>query len=197
MPENQDKIVKFMQAITEHAAQKSRAVHREVTAYKRERLSEAEKQALADSSAMIDREHAALQKQVRLEMSRREFSARRQLLEERRQMTEALFAEAREQLIAFTDSEDYLPFLKASIAVIREQASDKTVFYFSERDRRRETAVCALLPDGAVPQFTADISIGGVRAYNAEKAIVWDDTLDARLDEQRDWFAASSGMTIE
>ena len=126
MPENQDKIVKFMQAITEHAAAQSRAVHREVTAYKRERLSAAEKKALADSAALIDKEHASLQRQVRLEMSRREFSARRHLLEQRQQMTEPLFGEAREKLIAFTDSDRYLPFLRASVDAIKAQASANT-----------------------------------------------------------------------
>ncbi len=197
MPENQDKIVKFMQAITEHAAAQSRAVHREVTAYKRERLSEAEKKALADSTALIDKEHAALQKQVRLEMSRREFSARRHLLEERQQMTETLFGEAREKLIAFTDSDDYFPFLSASLAAMTSQLSENAVYYFSDRDEKRSGEIRALLPAGTAAEFTADITIGGVRAYDAANGIFLDDTLDTRLDEQRVWFASSSGLTIE
>lgn len=197
MPENQDKIVKFMQAITEHAAAQSRAVHREVTAYKRERLSAAEKKALADSTALIDKEHASLQKQVRLEMSRREFSARRHLLEQRQQMTETLFGEAREKLITFTDSDRYLPFLRASVDAIKAHASADTVYYFADRDEKRAAEIKVLLPDGARAEFTTNIAIGGVSAYDAEKDIFLDDTLDTRLEEQRAWFASSSGLTIE
>lgn len=197
MPENQDKIVKFMQAITEHAAAQSRAVHREVTAYKRERLSAAEKKALADSTALIDKEHASLQKQVRLEMSRREFSARRHLLEQRQEMTETLFGEAREKLVAFTDSDRYLPFLRASVDAIKAQASANTVYYFADRDEKRAAEIKALLPDGARAEFTASIAIGGVSAYDAERDVFLDDTLDTRLEEQRAWFASSSGLTIE
>ena len=172
-------------------------MHREVTAYKRERLSEAEKKALADSTALIDKEHAALQKQVRLEMSRREFSARRHLLEERQQMTETLFGEAREKLIAFTDSDDYFPFLSASLAAMTAQLSENAVYYFSDRDEKRSGEIRALLPAGTAAEFTADITIGGVRAYDAANGIFLDDTLDTRLDEQRVWFASSSGLTIE
>ena len=72
-----------------------------------------------------------------------------------------------------------------------------TVYYFADRDEKRAAEIKALLPDGARAEFTANITIGGVSAYDAEKDIFLDDTLDTRLEEQRAWFASSSGLTIE
>ena len=112
-------------------------------------------------------------------------------------MTETLFGEAREKLIAFTDSDDYFPFLSASLAAMTAQLSENAVYYFSDRDEKRSGEIRALLPAGTAAEFTADITIGGVRAYDAANGIFLDDTLDTRLDEQRVWFASSSGLTIE
>lgn len=198
MPENQDKISKFVQAVTDYAAAQRRQVHREVEEYKRARLAEVEKKALADSTELIQREQAALQKEIRLEMSRREFSARRQLLEKRCEMTEEIFEEARVKLIDFTESEAYPAFLKASFAAIAAQipAAD-TVYFVSERDKRREALLRELLPDGAKLAFVKDIQIGGIRAYHAPSGLMPDDTLDTRLEQQREWFTGASGLTME
>lgn len=198
MPENKDKIGKFVQAVTDHAAAQSRQVHREVEAYKRARLAEVEKKALAESSDMIKREQAALQKEIRLEMSRRELTARRQLLEKRREMTEKIFEEAKVKLIDFTESDVYPAFLAASFeAIASEIPADGTVYYASERDKKREIILQKFLPDGAKLEFVKDIQIGGIRAYHAPSGLMPDDTLDTRLEQQREWFAASSGLTME
>lgn len=197
--ENQDKITKFMQAITDHAAAQSRQVHEEVEAYKRERLSIAEKQALNDSAELIKTEHAALQTEIRLEMSRRELNARQELLAMRREMTENIFQEAREKLITFTEQPAYTDFLKASFQTIAAQLpAEGTVYYAAAREEEsRGRLLRDCCPKGAVLQFVKDIKIGGVRAFHEASGLLLDDTLDARLEAQRDWFVSESGLTVE
>ena len=93
MANSDEKVSKFVQAITDYAEEQRQKIHQEVEDYKIERLTQAEQEVLADAYDLIQRERMELKNNASREMSRRELDARKKLLGKRRDMTETIFAE--------------------------------------------------------------------------------------------------------
>ena len=107
MANSDEKVSKFVQAITDYAEEQRQKIHQEVEDYKIERLTQAEQEVLADAYDLIQRERMELKNNASREMSRRELDARKKLLGKRRDMTETIFAEVKEQLAAYTATPEY------------------------------------------------------------------------------------------
>ena len=75
--------------------------------------------------------------------------------------------------------------------------ADGTVYYLSERDRERESILKDLCPAGSRLDFSGDIALGGIRGMNPQAGILVDDTLDSKLEQQRDWFIQSMGLSVK
>lgn len=90
MANSDEKISKFVQAITQYAQEQRDKIHREVEDFKSERLQNAEQEVLRDSYQLIQKERADLRHQMSREMSRRDLEARKELLALRRDMTERI-----------------------------------------------------------------------------------------------------------
>ena len=67
----------------------------------------------------------------------------------------------------------------------------KRQFYARPEDVK---AVEAAVPAGSSVQPDDGIRLGGLRAKTG--AVEADDTLDVKLDAQKDWFLQNSGMSI-
>lgn len=198
MANNDEQIGKFLQAITEYAQEQREKILKEVEDFKHEHLQQAEQEALRDTYHLIQKERLALQNKTRLEMSRRELEARKKLLEKRRDMMNALFEEASQRLAAYTETPAYEQTLSDSLRQMQEQLPSRgTVYYIAVRDENRIPALTAFVPEGSRVETSRDIRLGGVRGVNMEVGLRLDDTLDARLEQQREWFTRHSGLTVE
>ena len=100
MTNSDEKISKFVQAITAYAEEQRQKIHQEVEDFKAERLKQAEKEVLVDAYRLIQKEQTELRSSMSREMSLREMAARQKLLARRPEMTEAIFADARQKLEA-------------------------------------------------------------------------------------------------
>ncbi len=198
MANSDEKVSKFVQAITAYAEEQRQRIHQEVEDFKAERLMQAEQQVLADVYELIQKERTQLRSQASREISRRELEARKKLLSKRQGMMDAVFAAAEEQIAAFAASPDYAAFLQASLqAMSRRLPAEGTVYQLATRDAGHVQALAALCPEGSRVELSDDIRLGGLRGVNAAAGLLADDSLDARLDEQRDWFETTSGLTMD
>ena len=84
MVNSDEKVSKFVEAVTAYAEEQSQRIHQEVEDFKAQRLYEAEQQALQAAYEMIQRENAGMRSNLRRDLSRRELDERRHLLEKRR-----------------------------------------------------------------------------------------------------------------
>ncbi|MGI6263847.1 MAG: V-type ATP synthase subunit E [Acutalibacteraceae bacterium] len=198
MIDNDKKTAKFIEAITAYAQQQSQHIHREVEAYKAERLAKAERQVMAESARLIRGERENAGNRLRQELAGREADRRAGLIRERQKRMDEVFADARRELLAYTATPAYADWLAASL---REMAAalpgEGTVFYLCERDKERIPALQALCPAGCRFEVAGDIAIGGIRGIQPAAGLLADDTLDTRLEEQRDWLMESMGLTIQ
>ena len=198
MTNSDEKISKFVQAITSYAEEQRQKIHQEVEDFKAERLKQAEKEVLVDAYRLIQKEQTELRSSMSREMSLREMAARQQLLARRRARAEAIFADARQKLEDYTRTTDYAEDLRRSL---QEMAAllpaEGTVYSLSPADADKMPALEAVCPAGSRIRTAEDIRLGGLRGENAAAGIITDDTLDTRLELQREWFTRHSGLTVE
>ena len=158
MANSDEKVSKFVQAITDYAEEQRQKIHQEVEDYKIERLTQAEQEVLADAYDLIQRERMELKNNASREMSRRELDARKKLLGKRRDMTETIFAEVKEQLAAYTATPEYRQSLKDSLtAMAARMPAEGTVYEVAPRDEALIPDLTALCPAGSRVETSADI----------------------------------------
>lgn len=198
MANSDEKVSKFVQAITAYAEEQRQKIHQEVEDFKSERLLQAEQEVLSDAYQLIQKERAGLRNQMSREMSCRDLEARKALLGKRKDMTETVFAQARERLLAYATTPAYTDWLRASMTALAAQLpAEGTVYELCARDAAQQEALRTLCPSGSSIETAKDIQLGGIRAVNTAAGLLADDTLDTRLDTQREWFTSESGLTIE
>ena len=122
---------------------------------------------------------------------------RARLTDKRGAITDEVFGDAREKLTAFTESDGYVDFLKmsaAGFAAVFPQG-DVTV-YVRPGDMRFADDIKKAFGRDCKVESSDEITIGGCRAGVAGGSTVADDTLDTRLEAQREWFLENSGMSV-
>ena len=189
-----EKVGKFVQAITEYAEEQRRKIHQEVEDFKAERLAQAEKQVLSDAYELIQKERADLRNDMSREMSRRELKARQELLGRRKAIMEDVFEEAQARLAAYATTPAYAEKLKASLAEMAALLpAEGTIYAVCGRDL---SLLAGEVPAGSRLEASPEIRLGGLRGVNLDAGLMVDDTLDTKLEMQRDWFTEHSGLMV-
>ena len=187
---------KFLDAINKYAEQQKAQITQEIEDYKNTKIEQATAQGLQDAYDLI-REDIARRKAVIVnDLAKKELELRNDLFHERQSLADKVFEQAKEQLLAYTKTDDYTAFLTRSIKEIKEKCGTaRCVISIAPFDEEKRDLIEGVLPDA---QITVDphILIGGIKANCPALGILMDDTLDARLEEQREWFIENCGMKV-
>ncbi len=122
--------------------------------------------------------------------------AHRDLLAWREQLMAELFGEVEEKLEAFTQSEAYEGWLLQKLAAHKQFAGDGEGITLEVRreDEGLSAALQKALPKAAV-HAAPDIRLGGVRIAGGH--IVYNETLDAKLEDEKKAFYASGRLRLD
>ena len=187
---------KFLDAITRYAEQEKTRIRGEVEEYKAQKIEQATDSGLKDAYELIQREIAAKKTELFIEKAQKENALRQKLFSERARISDEVFQKAEEKLISYTATQKYADMIAASARTISERIQgEAAAVYLKEADMALSAMIREILPTA---QIIADptIRIGGVKVSCPEKGILYDDTLDARLKDQRAWFAEHSGLKV-
>ncbi len=196
MISNNEKLNKFHQAINHYAEEQRKKIEQEVEEFKKRELDEAESEVLAEAYRMIQKEMAEMRGRITREIAHREMDARRALLEKRGEITRKVFAAAREKLLDFAGSAEYGALLEKFARALGPvfRGSETAVIFLKPSDMAYRDRVaqayggpCEIRPD-------AGIAIGGLRAQDSARGLAADETLDAALEDQLEWFEENSGL---
>mgnify|MGYP000966673828 CR=1 FL=1 len=127
------------------------------------------------------------------ELSAARMQARAKLAAQRQQIAADAFAAARTQLAAFAAGRDYAAWLVKSAAALAETMGESGTLYARTADL---PLLQGKLPAGVALAADDTITLGGLRAANPATGLAADDTLEARLDAQHDWFLQNAGLEI-
>lgn len=197
MANSEEKISKFVQAITSYAEEQRDKIHREAEDFKSQRLLKAEQDVLADVYQLIQKENSSIRSEGIREISRRDLAERKKLLEHRRQIMDEVFARAEEEITAFALTPAYREWMQERLTEAAAfLPAEGTVYTVAVRDEPLISSLSSLCPSGSRMETADDIRLGGLRGENSAAGLIADDTLDSRLKLQRDEFVRTSGLTV-
>ncbi len=192
------KVNKFVQAILQYAQEQRSKIHLEADALKAERLQKAEQEVLTDAYRLIQNENAAVRYEIVREISRRDLASRKEMIFHRQKIADDIFISAKEKLKEFVSTPEYEQYMIKMIGDMALIMSPQdTIYYISQRDEHFLKSLVTACPAGSRVEISENIDIGGIRGVDTKNKQIIDNTLDTKLEQQREWFATTSGLCIE
>ena len=195
MPKN--KTDNFLKAIKKYAEASKTAMQGEVKQLKTERLKEAEQQAEFDSGRLIQEKLQEKLNEQTAMLAEKTQEGQKKLFIERSAMVEEVFKMAAERLTEYTRSDEYAAKLRDSAKAVAElfNGSD-CVVYINERDMVNSGEIKSFFGENTEIRADKTIKIGGVRGYCESMGIIADETLDSKLEAQREWFVENATLSV-
>lgn len=186
---------KFLDAINKYAEKQKAIIDKEIDDYKAEKVEQATQRGLNDAYELIRAEVSQRKAAIVTEESKREQQLRNNLFTCRTEICDQVFALAKERLIAFTKTPDYIEKLLQSAQMITDALGADAIICYSPADADKLSILQANYPETDFQQ-DSNILIGGLRGYSQQSKLAADDTLDTKLHDQREWFIENSGLKV-
>lgn len=215
MAEAQNNSENFLKAIEKYAEEQRNKIRFESESFKQKELEKAESDGIREAYTLIQREMAAVRTEISSRLSRDEMASRKLLFEKRNKMTDSVFEKAAHKLTAFTKTADYEKLMLESVKKITHalKADDVVFFvreadlglaekiksaYASERlkDKKLTDKIKSAFSSSCEVKASKEIKIGGITGRSASLGLIADETLDTKLDGQREWFYQNSGLRV-
>ena len=191
-----NKIIEFFNAINEDLQRQVNEITEEANRLKAEQTRKAKRDAKKQTDAFLRGETAGIMKSCGRRVAAARAGAKKELLERRAVLEQQAFDRAADKLKAFTETPDYEAFLaKSAQRIAANFNGGEIVFYLRRADEKYAEAIAAAVPQPCRFETDDEILIGGCRAVSESSRLSADDTLDARLENQRDWFGEHSGLS--
>ncbi len=194
----EEKIAKFIDAINNDANERRKKIEEEVAVFNQQELEKSTQDVLSESYEMIQQQSSLIRQNMNRDLSQQEAQQKKRLIEQRQQIMDSVFAEVETQLKTFAASPDYAAFLQKSTQKIAALfAGAPLIIYVKPEDRQYKDLLSPLVAAGSAFEEDLSIKIGGIRAKAETLHQFADDTLDARLQQQRSWFIENAGLILE
>lgn len=192
-----DKLERFAEIINKNALAQCKKIEKQTEKFRKEQLKELEGKAKAELESRLEYEAQRIRTQTGSKISSLVSESKKSLAQKREEITERVFEQVREQLVAFSKTEEYKAFLKRVVEALLLEIGENAVVYVREED----LAFCEseLSKAGSSVRFekSGEIKLGGASASNPERTVFAVDTLESRLASQREVFMAQSALSIE
>lgn len=188
----------FLTAIQTLAAAECRQIDDETAALREQRLQTLKSESRKHYKSYMEDEIARINADFNREISALEEQSKKQLTQQRSEIFESVFREVQARVQQFTETDDYRVLLMSSAKAIAEVlGGDRVRLYVRAADKAIAEALCAVFAETPEIVIAEDIRLGGIRAEGIESKQLVDDTLDMRLEEQKQRFLSESGLSLE
>ena len=192
MIEENERAAKFIQAIQRDGEKRRASIMQAIDQETEAELAKLRDAAQAKARQMGDYEKVRMQEETNRKLSHSVVETGAELAARRGEIADEVFAACEEKLARFTAGSEYADYLKKSAeALLQLLHTTSAVFYARQQDLELAKAA---VPAGCTVQADRAIRLGGLRATSG--AMEADDTLDMKLEAQKDWFLQNSGMSI-
>lgn len=193
MPQNEEKLELFKQAILERASAQSRKIQQETEEAKKHELDQEESKLLDSFYCETQAKINKIKTDNTKELGRVSARLKKELYAQREQYLSEMLARVRVELSAFVQTEKYPAFLDRKAAALCGQWEGGCL-----RVRPADLVHRAVLEKYGRPvEGDNTIQLGGVILSDPENGVVIDESLDAALESQRQWFQRNSGFQAE
>ena len=194
---NHEKAYTFLEAIDKYALEQREKIKNDAKIVKEQEIEKAETEVLSDIYNMIQSEMAKIKAEIVGQISKKEMACKNSLLKNREQISKEVFNNVKDKLVEFTQTEEYINLLAKLAKDMSEiLLENNTKLFINSADVKFKPFLEKAFEDRCTVEVDDNIKIGGIRGYNADMGIVIDETLDSKLEAQRDWFKEHSGLTV-
>lgn len=184
-------------AILDQAENDSREVRENADEQRASTLREWEDTLERKMQERVQKQTGILQAETRTQLALRETELHRGLLTRRRELLEQIFAAARANIAAYTETPRYRQDVFDHLTELKTAYDHtSTTIRLRQADMEWAGAIQALLGGGAAVTADRDIRIGGFTLENKGASVLVDETLDTKLSDARPWFLARCTMKV-
>ncbi|MDM8156258.1 V-type ATP synthase subunit E [Amedibacillus dolichus] len=187
----------FREEIQRVSEQQLQALDEEIETIREQTLAQLETSAQRDAGAACEQELRELQSEYAVRLSRLHDETDRRLMKKRNELAESVFSEVIEKIREFTESKDYEALLSDKARELSQLSYPHPSIYVREADLSYADQIRNAFTDGAEVCADDSIRYGGMRLECLVSGIVIDETFDARLNEQKEWFYQNSGLFVK
>ncbi len=190
-----DKIERFSEIINKNALAQCKKIEKQTEKFRKEQLKELETKAKTELEGRLEYEAQRITTQKGSKISSLVSESRKNLAAKREEITACVFKKVEEKLSAFAKSDAYPQFLKKSVEALVEEVGEGAVVYVRKSDLEK----CRALSVRGVGRFeeSSKIRLGGAMASNSSGTVFAVDTLESRLEEQKEAFKQKADLAID
>lgn len=195
MLNQKDKFDRFAEVINKNADKQCRKIEKETEKIRKKELDRITAECTKEFENRLNYEFLKVDTALNKEISRVNAESKKYLADYRDSITDKVFSCAKQELMTFTTGEGYAEFLKESIKLIEENFSlngtEEYCLYVRQQD---EEAVRKMTEKQL--HISGEILIGGIIGKSCDGKVKIDDSLDTRLEAQREWFKCQSKLRV-
>ena len=196
--QNIDQIFLYMKdEIEKQAKNEEQTILEELRKLEEDAYESMKAEAIRDAELKLKQEETEISSNAAAEISESHIERTKKLITKRDEYVTAIFTKAREELVAFSKSEEYKAFLVKKMEKVKKDFDEKTVMYLSPKDLGYKDELLKSFGKDIKVETRESIIIGGFVLENLESHLIVDETLDFALRNQKDWFNKNSGLIIK
>ena len=197
MPDIVSKTDNFLKAIEKYAAEQRSKIESEAEEFKSKELNKAEEDGLKEAYVLLQKKMLSINTGIARELSKAENASRKSTFAKRQEIEDKVFERAKGKLLEYAGTDKYITKLLESAKTVSEKlTADDVTLYVCERDLKLKNKIISAFGRKCDVQASNEIQIGGIMGISRTVGLLADETLDTKLQNQREWFCENSGLTI-
>ncbi len=192
-----DKLDNFARIVMREAAEKRVQIIESIRENRLKVLEQKELEFLEQAYLTIQKEIRRIHKEKNEMISRASMESKKMLLQKREEIIDEIFSNIHQKVIEFIRTPGYLTFLSDSIKEGCKITGDgEIVVYINRTDVHLIDRIKENLGFNMEIQVEQTDIIGGCKIFNKTKNILVDNSLAAKIQQQREQFLEISGLVI-
>ena len=197
MPDIVSKTDNFLKAIEKYAAEQRSKIESEAEEFKSKELNKAEEDGLKEAYVLLQKKMLSINTSIARELSKAENASRKSTFAKRQEIEDKVFERAKGKLLEYAGTDKYIQKLLESAKTVSEKlTADDVILYVCEKDLKLKDKIISAFGRNCTVQSSSEIQIGGIMGISRTVGLLADETLDTKLQNQREWFCENSGLTI-
>jgi vacuolar-type H+-ATPase subunit E/Vma4 len=195
----QDKLLKFRQAVLSDVELKVKKIEQEVEEIKKVSLAQTEDEQLNDAYSYIQDNVAKIKSEYKLLISKKDLAAKQDVLLQRENYRQMILNNVRDRLRAFAKTDEYKTYLMQKFEqAVSTYSLDGSIVEYRPEDNWMEQEIKAKYPaaDCTFKPSTL-IKIGGFTIRNDNAGTLIDETFESKLQEQIPYFNQNCRIAAE
>ena len=197
MPDIVSKTDNFLKAIEKYAAEQRSKIESEAEEFKTKELNKAEEDGLKEAYVLLQKKMLSINTGIARELSKAENASRKSTFAKRQEIEDKVFERAKGKLLEYAGTDKYIQKLLESAKTVSEKlTADDVILYVCEKDLKLKDKIISAFGRNCTVQSSSEIQIGGIMGVSRTVGLLADETLDTKLQNQKEWFCENSGLTI-